>query len=913
MQRLVQQFLRIFKLGSKKSQAIARKQNVTEGQLRVFAQQGEDELLALLETSRRGLSAEAADEKWEEYGPNVIAVGGQVGLLGRLVRSVANPFNLVLSLIAGINLLTDVVLTTDKPDYTTSLIILGMILASSAIAFVQGERSNAAAAKLTDMISNKADIWRDGRVVEIPIDEIVPGDIVKLSAGDMIPGDVRFLSAKDAFVAQAALTGESAPVEKFSSLRRDAGGPSADKSSESLTDLRNLGFMGSNMVSGSALAVVLTTGNETYFGSMAKSLSGDKAKNSFERGVDSVSRLLLRFMAVMLPVVFLVVGFRGGDWWEALLFGVAVAVGLTPEMLPMILTTTLAKGAVTMSRHQVIVKNLSSIQAFGEMDILCTDKTGTLTEDKIVLEKYMDVHGNDDQRVLRHAYLNSYYQTGLKNLIDIAIINRAKEYGMESFLETYQRIDEIPFDFARRRMSVVLEDRTAKRQLITKGAVEEILSVCNYVEYDGKILPLENGILDEAREVYEKHNREGLRVLAVAQKNDVADEAHFGVQDESAMVLLGFVGFLDPPKESAKIAIEALRDHGVRTVVLTGDSEGVAVKVCGKVGVPTGYVLTGRDVEGMDDEALEEAIQTCDLFSKLSPSQKQRVVEIFQAQGHTVGYMGDGINDAPALRQADVGISVDSAVDIAKETSDIILLKKDLMVLEEGVVHGRRTFGNVIKYIKMTASSNFGNMFSVLAACAFLPFVPMAPVQIILLNLIYDLSCMALPWDKVDREFLQKPRKWDASSIQKFMLWIGPTSSVFDITTYLLMYFVICPAVFGGPFGSLGPAAQLGFIALFQTGWFVESMWSQTLVIHMIRTPKIPFIQSRASFSVMGLTALGIAVLTALPFVGPVAQALGLAVLPLSYFAWLALTIVLYMALVTVFKRIFVKKYGELL
>ena len=898
-------FLRLFKFGSKKNQAIARKKSVTEGQLRDFAQLGEEELLTLLETSRRGLSAEKAEEKLEEFGPNVIAVGGQVGVLGRLARSLVNPFNLVLFLIAAINVMTDVVFAKGRPDYTTSVIILGMILASGAIAFIQGERSNTAAEKLTDMISNKADVWRDGALVELPIDELAPGDIVKLSAGDMIPGDVRFLSAKDAFVAQAALTGESAPVEKFASLQGEA---------DSLTELSNLGFMGSNMVSGSAQAVVLTTGNETYFGSMAKSLSGDKAKNSFERGVDSVSKLLLRFMAVMVPVVFIVVGVRQKEWWDSLLFAVTIAVGLTPEMLPMIMTTTLARGAVAMSRHQVIVKNLSSIQAFGEMDILCTDKTGTLTEDKIVLEKYMDVHGNDDERVLRHAYLNSTFQTGLKNLIDLAIINRAKDKGLEPFLERYERIDEIPFDFARRRMSVVLEDPTGKRQLITKGAVEEILSVCGYAEYGGEILPLENGLLEEARAVYERHNREGLRVLAVAQKNDVADEAHFGVQDESAMVLLGFVGFLDPPKESAKIAIEALRDHGVRTVVLTGDSEGVAVKVCGKVGVSTQKVLTGRDVEGMDDSALDEAIKDCDLFSKLSPAQKQRVVETFQGAGHTVGYMGDGINDAPSLRQADVGISVDSAVDIAKETSDIILLKKDLMVLEEGAVLGRKTFGNIIKYIKLTASSNFGNMFSVLAACAFLPFIPMLPVQILLLNLIYDLSCIALPWDNVDREFLARPRRWDAGGIQKFMLWIGPTSSVFDITTYLLMYFVICPMFFG-PFGALAPgsAAQLGFIALFHTGWFVESMWSQTLVIHMIRTPKIPFLQSRASRQVTGMTALGIAVLTALPFIPPVAAGLGLAALPAVYFLGLGATIACYMGLVTVFKRIFVRKYGELL
>ena len=887
----------------KQTKKIAQRKTEAETELRKFALCAEEELFTLLESSRRGLSAEEAEEKLDDFGPNIIVTGEKNGVLRRLARSLINPFNLVLLLIAAITVVTDVLLS-DVPDPTTSIIITAMIVISSAVAFTQGERSNAAAEKLTDMISNKADVWRDGGLTEIPMDELVPGDIVKLSAGDMVPGDVRFLSAKDAFIAQAALTGESAPVEKYAALR--------GREDAALTDLPNLGFMGTNMVSGSAEAVVLTTGNDTYFGSMAKSLTGERSKNSFERGVDSVSRLLLGFMLVMVPVIFLINGVFKNSWWDSLLFAVTVAVGLTPEMLPMIMTTTLAKGAVMMSRHKVIVKSLSAIQTFGEMDILCTDKTGTLTEDKIVLERYMDVHGKDDMRVLRHAYLNSYFQTGLKNLIDLAIINRAKENEMEPLLGQYQRVDEIPFDFARRRMSVVLTHQSGKRQLITKGAVEEMMSICKFVEYGGEILPLEGELLREAMEVYEKYNRDGLRVLAVAQKNSVAGVEAFGVQDESAMVLIGFVGFLDPPKESAAEALRALTSHGLRTVVLTGDSEGVAVKVCKKVGIAAGCCITGTDVEAMDDEALARAAERCDLFAKLSPSQKQRLVETFQAQGHTVGYMGDGINDAPALRQADVGISVDSGVDIAKETSDIILLEKDLMVLEEGVVLGRRTFGNIIKYIKMTASSNFGNMFSVLAACAFLPFLPMLPVHILLLNLIYDFSCIALPWDNVDREFLLRPRKWDSASIRKFMFWIGPTSSVFDITTYLLMYFLICPMVFGGPFHTLDAAARPGFMALFQTGWFVESMWSQTLVIHMIRTPKIPFLQSRASRPVTQLTMAGIAVLTIIPFT-PFATALGLAALPLVYFAGLALTIVLYMALVTVFKQAFIKRYGELL
>ncbi|MDR0532118.1 MAG: magnesium-translocating P-type ATPase [Oscillospiraceae bacterium] len=892
------------KLSKKETRMIEERKFAAEVELRRFALCKEEELFAQLESGRRGLSAEAAEEKLDDVGPNVIVAERQIGTFGRLLRSVVTPFNLVLALIIVISFVTDVLLPRAQggaADYSTCIIIFVMILVSSLVAFVQAERSNAAAEKLTDMISNKADIYRDGAIVELPIDEIVPGDVVKLSAGDMIPGDVRFLAAKDAFIAQAALTGESAPVEKFAAV--------SEWGNEALTDLSNLGFMGTNVVSGTAEAVVLATGNDTYFGSMAKTISGDRAKNSFERGVDSVSRLLLGFMAIMVPIIFAVNGIAKNDWWDSLLFAVAVAVGLTPEMLPVIMTSTLAKGAVVMSRHKVIVKNLSAIQTFGEMDILCTDKTGTLTEDKIVLERYIDVHGNDDARILRHAYFNSYFQTGLKNLLDLAIINRAKENGMEDLLGKYNREDEIPFDFTRRRMSVVLVDTTGKRQLITKGAAEEMMAICKYVEYGGQILPLEGELLAEARRVCDENNREGLRVLAVAQKNNVAGVDVFSVADESEMVLIGFVGFLDPPKESAKVAIAALKAHGVRTVVLTGDSEGVAVKVCKKVDIAAERCLTGKDVEAMDDEALAEAARGCDLFAKLSPSQKQRLVETFQKAGHTVGYMGDGINDAPALRQADVGISVDSGVDIAKETADLILLEKDLMVLERGVEQGRKTFGNIIKYIKMTASSNFGNMFSVLAASAFLPFIPMLSVQLILLNLIYDLSCVSLPWDNVDREYIASPRKWDAGSIRKFMLWVGPTSSVFDITTYLMMFFVICP-LFVGRWAGLDSAGRESFMALFQTGWFVESMWTQTLVIHLLRTPKLPFIQSRASGSVTILTALGIAVLTLIPFL-PFAGMLGLAPLPPVYFLMLGATLVAYMAMVTLVKRFYVRKVGE--
>jgi len=725
--------------------------------------------------------------------------------------------------------------------------------------------------------------------VELPLEDVVVGDVIRLSAGNMLPADVRFLAAKDLFIAQAALTGESNPVEKFNDANGAAG--------QTLTDLRNLGFLGTNVISGSATALVLATGNETYFGSMAKSLSGDRAKNSFERGVESVSGLLVRMMLVMVPIVLIINGLTKGNWASALLFAVSIAVGLTPEMLPVVMTSTLAKGAVSMSKHKVIVRALGAIQAFGEMDVLCTDKTGTLTEDRIVLEKYMNLHGEDDARILRHAYFNSYFQTGLKNLIDLAIIKRATQYGLENLLPAYTRVDEIPFDFARRRMSVVLEDRAGKRQLITKGAVEEIIAICSFVEFHGQVLPMDEDARRMALSTYGRYNAAGLRMLAVAQKNEVPGSGAFSVADERDMVLLGFVGFLDPPKESAAAAVTALREHGVRTVVLTGDSEGVAAKVCGKVGVSTSILLTGRDVDGMNDATLHKAVRICDLFAKLSPSQKERVVKAFQMTGHTVGYMGDGINDALALRQADVGISVDSAVDIAKETADIILLKKDLMVLEEGVIEGRRTFGNIIKYIKMAASGNFGNMISVIAASVFLPFLPMLPVQILTQNLLCDFSQMGIPFDSVDAEYVKKPRKWDTRSIQSFMTFLGPVSSVFDLLCYAVMWWAM-----GANTVALSP--------LFQCGWFVFGTVSQVLVIHMIRTAKIPFLKSRPSLPLFLTTFLVAAVALATGFTG-LAVGLDMQRLPLAFLPWLLAILAGYLVCVQLVKRAYVRRYGE--
>ena len=876
----------IFRFRKRNSQ-IQQKQNESEKLLRNFAFLDLKDLFDHFSVSGSGLTAKQAEQLQEEYGKNIITTGQSNTTLHRLVNAVVNPFNIVLLIIAVITLFTDVIYS-QHPDYVTVCIILFLVIVSSLVAFIQGERSNSAAEKLSKMISNKADVLRDGVQTEIPIEDVVPGDMVRLSAGDMIPADIRFVFTKDAFVAQGSLTGESNPVEKYADIRSDR--------EDALTDLQNIGFMGTNMVSGSATGIVLATNNETYFGSMAKSLSGDRAKNSFERGVDSVSSLLIRLMLVMVPVVLLINGFTKGDWGDALLFSITIAVGLTPEMLPVIMTSTLAKGAVLMSKHQVIVKTLGAIQTFGEMDVLCTDKTGTLTEDRIILEKYMNVVGDDDNRTLRHAFLNSYFQTGLKNLLDLAIINRAHENGIEPILNSYTRLDEIPFDFSRRRMSVLLEDRNGKQQLVTKGAVEEMLAICTYAEWNGQILKLDETLLQKVRAVYEQHNRDGLRMIAVAQKNDVAG-GELSVDDERDLVLIGFVGFLDPPKESAKAAVTALDNHGVRTVVLTGDSEGVAVKVCSKVGVETSRYLTGKEVEAMDDAALSESVERCSIFAKLSPSQKERVVKALQANGHTVGYMGDGINDAPPLHQADVGISVDTAVDIAKETADIILLKKDLMVLEKGVVAGRRTFGNIVKYIKMAASGNFGNMISVIVASLFLPFLPMLPVQILTQNLLCDFSQMGIPFDNIDPEYLQKPRKWETRSIKSFMPFMGPLSSVFDILCFAVMWWII-------------KANTPAMAPLFQCGWFVFGTVSQVLVIHMIRSGKIPFVQSMAAKPLLLSTTI-VALAAILVGFSALASGLDMTPLPLRFLPWLVLLLAGYCLSTQFFKAIYIRRFGE--
>ena len=843
----------------------------------------DSQLFAKYQTEADGLNQVEAAERLEEYGKNIIDVSNENSLLSRIRDAVVNPFNIVLMIVAVVTLITDVILA-DQPNPATFIMLILVISISGIIAFVQSEKSNSAAQKLQKMISNRIDVIRNGSAMEIDIEDAVPGDIVKLASGDMIPGDVRFIESKDLFIDQSQLTGESNPVEKFA-------GP--DSEGGSIDELDNIGFMGSNVVSGSTKAVILATGNSTYFGSMARSLNTYKDKSSFEENLSSISRLLISFMIVMVPIIFIANFITKGNWLQSLMFGITIAVGIMPEMLPVIMTSSLAKGAVNMSRKQTIVKRLSSIQTFGEMDVFCTDKTGTLTQDEIVLEKYMDVLGREDKRILRHGFLNSYFQTGLENLMDLAIISRAEKEDLSYLKEAYTREDEIPFDFSRRRMSVVLRDKTGKRQLITKGAVEEILSICSFIEIDGEVKPITPELIANAQKIADENNAEGIRVIAVAQKNEVHDVETFGVQDESNMVLIGFIGFLDPPKPSAGSAITALQKNGVRTVVLTGDNEGVAVAICGRLGIDTSYTLTGAKVEEMDDAQLKEACEKCHIFSKLSPYQKQRVVKAFQSNGHIVGYMGDGINDSLPLKQADVGISVDTAVDIAKEVADIILLEKDLQVLEEGVIEGRRTFANMSKYLKMTVSGNFGNMFSVLIASIFLPFLPMLPIHILVQNLLNDFAQLGMPFDHVEDVYIEKPKRWDIPGIKKFMIFFGLLSTVLDVLCFLVLWFVF----------KFNSEPLAGY---FQCGWFMFGVISQTMVIHTIRTPKVPFIQDRASRQ-LTLSTLAVCIVTLLIGFTGLALFFSMPVMPIAFLAWMAGLKIVYTIIAQIMKVVYIR------
>ncbi len=853
----------------------------------------EAEIYEVLNTSPEGISGAQTEELREQYGENRITRGKKLSLAGRLGSAFVNPFSLILCALALVSLFTEVIWAKPGEKNPASVVIIaGMVLVSGVLRLVQETRSGNAAARLSGMLRTTACVERleSGRQ-ELPLEELVVGDVVHLAAGDMIPADLRILEAKDLFVSQSALTGESEPVEK-TGLPDGREVPALQK--------RCLAFTGSSVVSGSARGVVAAVGDGTVLGGMAGRLAEKRTETSFEKGMNSVSWLLVRLMLFMVPVVLLLNGFVKGNWLHAVLFAISIAIGLTPEMLPVIVTACLARGAVSMSRHQVIVKELNAIQNLGAMDVLCTDKTGTLTQDKIVLERHLNVDGKEDARILRHAFLNSWHQTGLRNLLDRAVIERTQALmagnpELENLEKAYTKVDEIPFDFERRRMSVVVEDRSGKRQMITKGAAEEMLQVCAYTEQQGRVVPLTEKMREQVLKSVSMLNEKGLRVLGLAQRTNPSPAGVFSVEDEREMVLIGYLAFLDLPKPTTAGAVEALQSHGVDVKVLTGDNEKVARCICDMVGIPSERMLLGEELEKMTDQELRIRAEETSIFAKLSPEQKARVVEALRENGHSVGYLGDGINDSAAMKASDVGISVDNAVDIAKECAQVILLKKDLLVLEEGVLEGRRVYANMMKYIRLTAASNFGNMFSVLAASVFLPFLPMEALQILLLNMVYDLACTALPWDHVDGEELRRPAVWDAGSVEKFMFRMGPVSSVFDILTYLLLYFVVCPAACGGGYRVLDPAGRAAFAALFQTGWFVESMWTQTLVIHVVRTGKIPFLQSRASTPVLASTLLSVGVLTALPFL-PFGRSFGLAALPAGYFGWLALVTAGYMA-----------------
>lgn len=863
-----------------------------------------EDLFSTFDSNPNGLSSEKAEEKLDSIGRNDIQHEKAPSWFRQLISSFINPFIGILAFIAITSFFIDIwIPKSEEEDYSTVIVVGIMILISAFIRFFQEFRNNHAAEKLKDMVENTATVLRDDGVKkEIDIRDLVPGDVIILTAGDMIPADCRIFQSKDLFVIQSALTGESLPIEKRGKSLYKA---TVEKSSS--LELENICYMGTNVVSGTAMAIIINTGSSTYLGMLSKTTMNKRAETSFDKGLKKVSYLLISFMLVMVPIVFLINGLAKGNWINALLFAVAIAVGLTPEMLPMIVTANLAKGAVNMSKRKVIVKRLNAIQNIGAMDVLCTDKTGTLTLDKVVLERHLNIRGESDEEVLKWTYLNSYYQTGLKSLLDVAILEHVELSDYLKVGEDFTKVDEIPFDFQRRRMSVVLRQKNGKYLLICKGAVEEMLKICNrafepgsnkqlHIETD-KIVSMDSKVRNHIFEMSKELNEEGLRILLVAIKEFDEHTLTYTIDDEDNMVMTGFIGFLDPAKPSAKSAIGSLQKLGIGIKVLTGDNEIVTKKICHDVGIPYREIILGNELENMNDEELKSRIRDVSIFAKLSPMQKSRVVNSLQKLGHTVGFMGDGINDAAALKASDVGISVDSAVDIAKESADIILLEKDLMVLRKGVIYGRRTFGNIVKYIKMTTSSNFGNMLSMLGASIFLPFLPMLPIQILIQNLLYDMSQTTIPWDRMDESFIEKPKKWNAKGISRFMFYMGPVSSIFDYITFAIMFFI---------FKANAPQCQ----SLFQTGWFVEGLLSQTLIVHMIRTEKIPFIQSSATVPVNAMTLFIMLLGILIPF-SPLCYLLKMQALPITFFVPLTFILICYCISTQVVKRYYIKRYHQ--
>ena len=862
-----------------KEELTAKKMYGKEGTL------DKNEFIKEYAVNTNGLTSDEANLRIEKYGPNEVKSSKPKRWYNYLLESLLSPFNCILLGIIAVLLYTDVYLP-ETPSYANIIVILILVTASTLLEFFEEFRSNKAAEKLKELVATTTTVLRDGKEVEIPIKDIVVGDIVVLNAGSMIPADLRILESKDLYVGQSALTGESDAVRKLATTDLTSNEIS------SISDLDTICFMGTNVISGSAKCVVIKTANNTYFGKIAKTLSSNKQKTSFQKGIEGISKLLIKFMLALTPIVFVL------NVWKhspvtAFTFAVAIAICITPLLLPVILSSSLSKGAVKMSKKKTIVKKLDSIESFGGMNILCTDKTGTLTEDKIVLEKYLDINGNEDLRVLKHAFLNSYFQTGLRDNIDEAVVKRALSNEMSEYIDKYKLVDEIPFDFTRRRLSVIVSDGT-KKQMITKGAVEEILELCTMVDYKGQVSPITNKIKENIKQISKKLNKDGLRVIAVCQKNNLRDTTIFDVNDEKDMVLLGFIGFLDPPKESAKVAIEKLNKSGIRVIVLTGDNAEVTRCICKKVGINSDEIAEGSQIEQLEDKGVIRLLKKTNIFVKLSPIQKARIVRLLKESGNVVGYMGDGINDAPSLTNSDVGISVDTAVDIAKESADIILLEKDLQVLLDGVTEGRKTFGNLMKYIKMATSFNFGEVMSVIIASVLLPFLPETPIQLLVEGLLYDFGQLTLPFDNVDKEYLKKPRQFNLKSLKTFMLFMGPLSSIFDLIVFGFLWFV---------FG-------LREAALFQTIWFTYSIVSNLLGMHIIRTQKKPFIESNAHKFVYFSSILLIMVGILIPYTW-LGNIIGLVPIPLKYMSVIFGVPILYCFIALIAKKIYVKKFGE--
>ena len=867
-----------------------------------IARQEKNEVLKQLHTTINGLNPVQAKQRLEQDGLNEVSNKEHHPKLHFLIDAFMTPFTGVLLFLAGLSFLTNYVFVpADQKDLSTVIIMIMMVLISGITSFIQNVKTSDAVDSLLNMVSVTTNVKRAGEDKELPTKDVVVGDIINLAAGDLVPADMYLLKSKDLFCSASSLNGESSPVEKMADQK--------PKGSDNYLDYPNILYEGTNIVSGSGMGVVFATGDKTVFGNLARTLAQNKNKETtFDIGIKNVSKILLIMTAVIAPLVFLINGLTKGDWLNALIFAIATAVGLTPEMLPVIVTSNLVKGSVEMAKHETIVKRMNSIQNFGSADILCTDKTGTLTQDKVVLERHYNLNLEEKPKVLELSYLNSYYQTGMKDLIDKAVIDAAQgELDTKKINQNYRKIDEIPFDFKRRRMSVVVINQQHEHILVTKGAAEEMLACSNRVEIDGAISPLDEDQRQKILTEIDEMNQDGLRVVILGYKKNPAPVGEFSIDDENELILVGFLAFLDPPKDSAKAALTALKEDGITVKILTGDNEAVTRNVGKQVGLNIDRVYQGKDLENKTDAELKQMVQACDVFVKLSPQQKAQIIDLLRQDGHTVAYMGDGINDAPAMKAADVAISVDTAVDIAKKSADIILLHKDLMILEKGVQIGRQVFGNTMKYIKITLSSNFGNILSILVASSFLPFLPMLPIQLLILDLMYGTSCLSIPFDTMNKHYLSEPRKWSTKKLPKFMFYFGPTSSIFDIITFALLFFMVCPQVTGTIYAAASTTQKLIFSAIFCTGWFIESLWTQEMVIHALRDPKLPFIKQHATAIVTWAT-IGMAVVgTVLQFITPIVKAIKFGPIPMYFLAIVFLLLILYIALTTLVKKWYLK------